>query len=74
MHRKPNTEEGTGSVRRDRTFARALCMGVGEGVYPLDCYNDVVMVDGVCFAVTTRVSGCNNYFILEVYEGDSDKH
>ena len=73
MRRKPNTDEGTGSVRRDRTFARALRMGVGVGVYPMDCYNDVVMTDGVCYAVTTRVSGCNNYFILEVYENQEDR-
>ena len=52
---------------------KALEMGLGVGSYPLDCYNGAVMTDGVCFAVTTRVSGCNNYFLLEVYEeGDAD--
>ena len=49
-------------------------MGVGAGVWPLDCYNDVVLTDGVCFTVTTRTDACNNYFLLEVYEEESDKH
>lgn len=66
--RKKNTTEGTGSVRRDGTVRKALEMGLGVGSWPLDCYNGAVMTDGVCFAVTTRVSGCNNYFILEIDE------
>ena len=72
--RKKNTTGGTGSVRRDRTTRKALGMGLGVGSWPLDCYNNVVMTDGVCFTVTTRVSACNNYFILEIRdeEGDSD--
>ena len=59
---------GTGSKRRERTAQRALEMGLTEGVYPLDCYNDKVLIDGICFAVTTRVSGSNNYFLMEIYE------
>ena len=64
--RKKNTEDGTGSVRRDRTTMKALEMGLGVGAWPLDCYNNKVATDGVCFTVTTRVSACNNYFILEI--------
>lgn len=70
--RKKNTADGTGSVRRDRTASRALRMNLPSGFYPLDCYNDVVLTDGSCFAITTRVSGCNNYFLLEIYEDDCD--
>lgn len=62
------------SVRRDRTLARAVRMGVGAGFWPLDCYNDAVLTDGVCYAVTTRVSACNNYFLLEVYDEDPIQH
>lgn len=61
---------GTGSKRRDRTALRALEMGLGEGIYPLDCYNDKVLTDGICFAVTTRISGSNNYFLMEIYESE----
>ena len=43
-------------------------MGVGEGFYPLDCYNNYVITDGTCYAITTRISGCNNYFLLEVLD------
>lgn len=65
---------GTGSIRRDRTFRSAFDMGVGCGFYILDCYNDTVVIDGVCVSVTTRINACNNYFLLEVYEEtDSDK-
>lgn len=69
--RKKNTIEGTGSVRRDRTTALAVYMGLPDGFYALDCYNNVVLTDGLCYAITTRVSGCNNYFLMEVYETDS---
>lgn len=62
---------GTGSIRRDRTTLRALEMKLGAGIYALDCYNDKVLTDGICFAVTTRISGCNNYFLMEVYEVDN---
>ena len=55
--RKKNTKEGTGSVRRDKTTLKAIRMGVENGFYPLDCYDDVVLTDGVCFAITTRISG-----------------
>jgi len=68
--RKKNTTEGTGSVRRDRTTSRALRMDLPDGFYPLDCYNDVVLTDGSRFAITTRVSGCNNYFLLEVNDDE----
>ena len=61
-------ERGTGSVRRDKTFLRAIEMGVGSGFYMLDCYNDTVVADGICFSITTRIDACNNYFLLEVYE------
>ena len=75
MKRKKNTTEGTLSVRRDRTIEKAYRMGVGAGCYPLDCYNNVVIMDGLCFAITTRISACNNYFLLEVDEDDSpNKH
>lgn len=64
---------GTGSIRRDKTFLKAIEMGVGAGFYLLDCYNDTVMCDGICFSITTRTDACNNYFLLEVYEAaDSD--
>ena len=66
--RKKNTTEGTGSIRRDRTLRKAYELGVETGAYPLDCYNDVVITDGICYAVTTRTSACNNYFLLVVYE------
>lgn len=62
---------GTGSIRRDRTTLRALQMELGAGVYPLDCYNDKVLTDGVCYAVTTRISGSNNYFLMEIYEDNN---
>lgn len=68
--RKPNTTEGTGSVRRDSTVRMAMEMGLGEGIWALDCYNGAVMTDGICFAVTTRISACNNYFLLEINEKD----
>ena len=65
---------GTGSIRRDRTFRKALKIGVGGGFYILDCYNDTVVTDGICVSITTRIDACNNYFLLEVYEEtDSDK-
>lgn len=64
-------KDGTGSVRRDRTALRALKMQLGGGIYPLDCYNDKVLTDGVCYAVTTRVSGSNNYFLMEIYEDNN---
>ena len=62
---------GTGSIRRDRTFRKALELCVGGGFYILDCYNDTVVTDWVCVSVTTRIDACNNYFLLEVYEEDS---
>ena len=68
MKRKKNTTEGTLSVRRDNTIREAVRMGVGEGFYPLDCYNNYVITDGTCYAITTRISGCNNYFLLEVLD------
>lgn len=34
----------------------------------------VPVFDGVCRALTTRVSACNNYFLLEVYEEDTVQH
>lgn len=46
-------------------------MHLGAGVYPLDCYNDKVLTDGVCYAVTTRVSGSNNYFLMEIHEDNN---
>lgn len=64
-------KSGTGSIRRDRTALRALEMHLGAGVYPLDCYNDKVLTEGVCYAVTTRVSGSNNYFLMEIYEDNN---
>lgn len=53
-------------------FSKALRMGLGSGVYPLDGYNCNVVTDDVMFSVTTRISACNNYFLIEVYEDDTD--
>ena len=72
MKRKPNTKEGTGNVSRDKTFLKALLSNVGVGCWPLDCYNTVVIADGICFSITTRTDGCNHYFLLEVYDEKDD--
>lgn len=71
MMRKPNTTEGTGSVRRDRMFLKAIEMRLGGGRYILDCYSSKVITDGVSMAITTRIDGCNNYFLLEINDGEA---
>ena len=66
------SERGTGSVRRDRTTEMAVRMSLSDGVYPLDCYNNCVITDGICFSITTRTNACNNYFLLEIYGSVND--
>lgn len=47
---------------------RAYRMGLGFGMYPLDGYNQKVITDGICFAITTRTFGDNNHFLMEIDE------
>lgn len=56
------------NLRLGITFEQAINMGLGGGEYPLDAYNDQVLLGGVIYAVTTRTFGDNNHFLLEVYE------
>ena len=43
-------------------------MGLGEGEYELDAYNQQVITNGISYTVTTRTFGDNNHFLLEIYE------
>lgn len=47
----------------------AVRMGLPEGRYELDGYNQQVLTDGVSFTITTRTFGDNNHFLLEIDEG-----
>ena len=52
---------------------RAVRMQLGGGVYELDGYNQMVVTNGISFAITTRTFGDNNHFVLEIDEGcDTD--
>ena len=39
----------------------------------LDCYNDTISKD-ISIAITTRISECNNYFIVVKDERNKDKN
>ena len=51
---------------------KAVRMGLCEGRYPLDGYNQKVCTDDVCFTITTRTFGDNNHFLLEIDETPTD--
>lgn len=53
-----------------RVAEKAIKMNLGGGRYPLDGYNNTVIVNGVCYAITTRVSASCDHFLMEVYEED----
>ena len=54
------------NTRICKTFLKAVESGVCEGF--LDCYNNSVIVSGICVAVTTRIFGCSHYWVLQAYE------
>lgn len=56
------------NLRMGITFAKAVKMGIGGGVYPLDAYNKKVLVGDVIYTVTTRINASSHYWLLEVYE------
>ena len=48
--------------------AVAVGMGLQEGCYELDGYNQKVVTDGISFTITTRISASFDHFVLEVYD------
>ena len=46
----------------------AVRMGLPEGRYELDGYNQKVVTDGISFTITTRISASFDHFVLEVYD------
>lgn len=48
------------------TIRVALDGGVSECL--LDCYNKSVVRNGISYTITTRISACNHYWVMEVYE------
>lgn len=56
------------NLRMGITFAKAVKMGIGGGVYPLDAYNNQVLLGGVIYTITTRINASASYFLMEVYE------
>ena len=48
---------------------KAVRMRLGGGYYELDGYSQQVVTNGISFAITTRIFGDNNHFLLEINEG-----
>ena len=47
---------------------KAVRMALRGGRYPLDAYNQQVLLNGISYAITTRTFGDNNHFLLEIDE------
>lgn len=45
-------------------------MELGEGIYELDCYNQIILTNDISFTITTRTVADNNHFLLEKREDD----
>ena len=54
--------------RMEDTFRVAIGLGLAEKLRLLDCYNKSVVMDGIAYTITTRISACNHYWMMEVYE------
>ena len=50
------------------TLAKALNLGLSAEKRLLDCYNNQVVTNGISYTITTRINGCNHYWVLEVDE------
>ena len=50
------------------TLAKAVKMGLSEGIYMMDCYNQNVLTNGLSGTITTRVDASASTYLLEVYE------
>ena len=50
------------------TLRKATKMGLSEGKYLMDCYNQNVLTNGLSGTITTRVDASASTYILEVYE------
>lgn len=53
--------------RMELTFRVAYSLGFPERSILLDCYNRSVAV-GISYTISTRISACNHYWVLECYE------
>lgn len=63
----------TGNRRLDDMIRKAVDMGIGGGIYWLDCYNQQIVSD-IGRTIKARI-GDSNTFLMEVYEEtDTDKH
>lgn len=49
-------------------FGKALAMALPPGRYLLDAYNNSIIVSGVSFVITTRISASNHYWLLDIDE------
>ena len=43
-------------------------MALPPGRYLLDAYNNSIIVSGVSFVITTRISASNHYWLLDIDE------
>lgn len=50
------------------TLRKGVKMGLPEGKYMMDCYNQNVLVNGISGTITTRVDASASTYLLEVYE------
>ena len=60
------------SKRLSKLLLDTLCDKFkNDGVLFLDCYNDVAY-NNIAPTVTTRIDHSNNYFVMFIYEADSN--
>ena len=56
----------------DKLALEALCDNFkNDGVLFLDCYNDVAY-NKIAPTITTRIDHSNHYFVMFIYEADSN--
>ena len=71
-HSSWRLKRSTGNKRLDAVIVTALRAYSGESLIALDGYNNKTTTD-VIYAITTRVFGDNNHFLMEIYESDPNK-